>query len=112
MVESIAGAILIDTKLNLDEVWKIYKPLLTPFVTPDKLELPPLRELIELCDSLGYFIKDKCTRKGETFHAELRLQLQDALLIGEGYERTRKASRGEAAHRLLVQLEVKCCLLQ
>ncbi|XP_050938034.1 endoribonuclease Dicer homolog 3a isoform X2 [Cucumis melo] len=107
MVESIAGAILIDTKLNLDEVWKIYKPLLTPFVTPDKLELPPLRELIELCDSLGYFIKDKCTRKGETFHAELRLQLQDALLIGEGYERTRKASRGEAAHRLLVQLETR-----
>lgn len=112
MVESIAGAILVDTKLNLDEVWKIYKPLLTPFVTPDKLELPPLRELIELCDSLGYFIKDKCTRKGEIFHAELRLQLQDALLIGEGYERTRKAARGEAAHRLLVQLEVKCCLLE
>ncbi|KAG6599127.1 Endoribonuclease Dicer-like 3a, partial [Cucurbita argyrosperma subsp. sororia] len=107
MVESIAGAILIDTKLNLDEVWKIYKPLLTPLVTPDKLELPPLRELIELCDSLGYFIKDKCTRKGEIFHAELRLQLQDVLLVGEGYERTRKASRGEAAQRILVQLETR-----
>ncbi|XP_022132011.1 endoribonuclease Dicer homolog 3a isoform X2 [Momordica charantia] len=107
MVESIAGAILIDTELNLDEVWRIYKPLLTPFVTPDKLELQPLRELIELCDSLGYFIKDKCTRKGEIIHAELRLQLQDVLLIGEGYERTRKAARGEAAHRLLVQLETR-----
>lgn len=56
-MESIAGAILIDTKLNLDEVWRIFKPILSPIVTPDKLELPPLRELIELCDSLGYFIK-------------------------------------------------------
>ena len=27
VVESIAGAILIDTKLNLDEVWRIFKPL-------------------------------------------------------------------------------------
>ncbi|KAH0969724.1 hypothetical protein GBA52_028320 [Prunus armeniaca] len=53
MVESIAGAILIDSKLDLDEVWRIFKPLLSPIVTPDKLELPPLRELIELCDSLG-----------------------------------------------------------
>ncbi|KAJ1382263.1 Ribonuclease III domain [Sesbania bispinosa] len=53
LVESIAGAILIDTKLNLDEVWKVFNPLLSPIVTPDKLELPPLRELNQLCDSLG-----------------------------------------------------------
>ncbi|XP_030926476.1 endoribonuclease Dicer homolog 3-like [Quercus lobata] len=41
MVESIARAILLDTKLNLNEVWRIYKPLLSPIVTPDKLELHP-----------------------------------------------------------------------
>nr|XP_004292050.2 PREDICTED: endoribonuclease Dicer homolog 3-like [Fragaria vesca subsp. vesca] len=105
MVESIAGAILIDTELNLDEVWRVYRPLLSPIVTPEKLELPPLRELIELCGSLGYFYKEETEKKGETVHAKLSVQLKDDLLIGEGNERTKKAAKGEAAHRLLKELE-------
>lgn len=105
LVESIAGAILIDTKLNLNEVWRIFKPLLSPIVTPDKLELPPLRELNELCDSLGYFIKEKCTNKGELVHAELRLQMIDVLLVGEGCGRNKKAAKGQAAAQLLKNLE-------
>ncbi|KAA3486194.1 endoribonuclease Dicer-like protein 3-like [Gossypium australe] len=59
LIESIIAAILIDTNLNLDEVWRIVEPLLSLIVTPDKLELPPLRELNELCDSLGVFHKGK-----------------------------------------------------
>ncbi|KDO73671.1 hypothetical protein CISIN_1g0003791mg, partial [Citrus sinensis] len=106
LLESIVGAVLIDTKLNLDEVWRIFKPILSPIVTPDKLELPPLRELIELCDSLGYFVKENCTLKGEMVHAELRLQLKDVLLVGEGQERSRKAAKGKAASQLLKKLEV------
>ena len=106
LVESIVGAILIDTNLNLDEVWRIVEPLLSPIVTPDKLELPPLRELNELCDSLGYFIKEKCVNKGEMVHAELRLQLDDILLVGEGFDRSRKVAKGKAASYLLKELEV------
>lgn len=105
-MESIVGAILIDSKLNLDEVWRICKPLLSPIVTPDKLELPPLRELNELCDSLGYFINTKCAHKGEMVQAELRLQLEDTLLVGQGLERSAKAAKGNAASQLLKQLEV------
>ncbi|PHU09303.1 Endoribonuclease Dicer -like protein 3 [Capsicum chinense] len=106
LVESIAGAVLIDTKLNLDEVWKIFKPLLSPIVTPDKLELPPLRELIELCDSLGYFLKDHCVVKGDSVNAELRLQLKDELLVAEGSGQTRKNAKAQAALKLLKDLEV------
>ncbi|XVE97781.1 hypothetical protein REPUB_Repub03eG0048300 [Reevesia pubescens] len=105
LVESIIGAILIDTNLNLDEVWRIVEPLLSPIVTPDKLELPPLRELNELCDSLGYFIKEKCVNKGEIVHAELRLQLDNILLVGEGFDRSRKVAKGKAASYLLKELE-------
>ncbi|XP_050268142.1 endoribonuclease Dicer homolog 3a isoform X1 [Quercus robur] len=105
MVESIAGAILLDTKLNLNEVWRIYKPLLSPIVTPDKLELHPFRKLNELCASRGYFIKEKFIKKGDMVHAELSLQLKDVLLIGEGYEGGKKFARGEAACRLLKELE-------
>ncbi|XP_022754727.1 endoribonuclease Dicer homolog 3 isoform X2 [Durio zibethinus] len=105
LVESIVGAILIDTNLNLDEVWRIVEPLVSPIVTPDKLELPPLRELNELCDSLGYFIKESCINKGEIVHAELRLQLDDILLVGEGFDRSRKVAKGKAASYLLKELE-------
>ncbi|GMH08010.1 hypothetical protein Nepgr_009850 [Nepenthes gracilis] len=105
LVESIAGAILIDTKLDLNEVWRIFEPLLSPIVTPDKLELPPLRQLNELCDSLGYFIKENCINDQEMVHVELRLQLKDILIIGEGIDKSRKTSKGQAAVHLLKDLQ-------
>ncbi|KAK6129787.1 hypothetical protein DH2020_036494 [Rehmannia glutinosa] len=107
LVESIAGAVLIDSKLNLDEVWKVFKPLLSPIVTPDKLELPPTRELNELCDSLGYFIKEHFIPKGDTVHAVLKLQLEDVLLDGQGRGPNSKAAKGMAALHLLKELELR-----
>ncbi|KAL5559568.1 hypothetical protein UlMin_035779 [Ulmus minor] len=107
LVESIVGAVLIDTKLNLEEVWRIFNPLLSPFVTPDKLELPPYRELNELCDSVGYSMKQKCTKKGEITHVVLSLQVKDVMLTGEGSDRNRKTARGQAARCLLKDLEVR-----
>ncbi|XP_011002830.1 PREDICTED: endoribonuclease Dicer homolog 3-like isoform X2 [Populus euphratica] len=105
LIESIAGALLIDTELNLDGVWRIFKPLLSPIVTPEKLELPPLRELVELCDSIGVFVKEKCTKKAEMVHAQLWVQLDSELLSGEGYEKNRKAAKGKAASCLLKKLQ-------
>ncbi|KAL8107399.1 endoribonuclease Dicer homolog 3-like [Apium graveolens] len=105
LVESIAGAILIDSRLNVDEVWRVYKPILSPIVTPDKFELPPLRQLVELCDSLGFFHKENCFTKGETVFAELSVQLKDTLLFGEGYGQNRKSAKGNAALQLLQKLE-------
>lgn len=111
LVESIAGAVLIDSKLNLDEVWKVFKPILSPIVTPDKLELPPSRELTELCDSLGYFIKERFLTKGDIVHAELKLQLESVLLNGHGSGPNSKAAKGMAALQLLKKLEVSLCFI-
>lgn len=108
LVESIAGAILIDTKLDLDQVWKVFNPLLSPIVTPDKLELPPLRELNQLCESLGYFVKVKvkCDKKGFMDHVVLSVQLPNALLVREGRGPNKKSAKGDAAYHLLKDLEV------
>lgn len=106
MVESIAGAILIDTYLNLDKVWEVFKPLLCPMITPDKLELPPLRELIELCSHLGFFINTTCTKHGDEVVAELTVQLKDDLLVGYGHDINRKAAKAQAALVLLNELKV------
>ncbi|OAY54204.1 endoribonuclease Dicer homolog 3 isoform X4 [Manihot esculenta] len=104
-LESVAGAVLVDTKFNLDEVWRIFKPLLSPIATPESLELPPMRELTELCDSHGYSKKETCSIKNDIVHAHLRLQLNDVLLVGDGYDRNRKAAKGKAASHLLKELE-------
>ncbi|CAH8391700.1 unnamed protein product [Eruca vesicaria subsp. sativa] len=105
VVESIAGALLIDTRLDLEEVWRVFEPLLSPLVTPDKLQLPPYRELSELCDSLGYFFRVKCANDGVKAQAMIQLQLDDALLTGDGSEQTNKLALGKAASHLLKQLE-------
>ncbi|XXG48939.1 hypothetical protein AAC387_Pa02g3257 [Persea americana] len=105
LVESISGAILVDTGLNVERVWEIYEPLLAPIVTPDKLELPPLRQLIELCDHLGYCISRKCTNTGEKVVAQLGVQLKDVLLLRQGCDRNRKSAKAQAALQLLNDLK-------
>ncbi|CAA6660912.1 unnamed protein product [Spirodela intermedia] len=97
IVESIAGAILIDSNLDLDAVWKVFQSLLSPIVTPDNLELPPLRALTELCASRGYFVHTNYTKSSDDIVAELRVQLEGVLLVRQGRDTSKKAAKGRAA---------------
>uniref|UniRef100_A0A1D1ZF59 Endoribonuclease Dicer 3a n=1 Tax=Anthurium amnicola TaxID=1678845 RepID=A0A1D1ZF59_9ARAE len=107
IVESIAGAVLIDSNLDLDKVWELFEPLLSPIVTPYDLELAPFRELTELCASCGYFISITCSNEGDIVVAELRVQLKDVLLVRQGRDKNGKAAKGSAAILLLEDLEEK-----
>lgn len=104
-MESIAGAIFIDTDFNVDLVWEIVEPLLSPMITPDKLALPPYRELLELCSHLGCFINLKCTSKGEEVIIEMSVQLRDELLIAQGHDRNKKSAKAKAAACILEDLK-------
>ncbi|KAK7303573.1 hypothetical protein RJT34_14482 [Clitoria ternatea] len=57
IIESLAGAILVDSNFNEDVVWQSIRPLLEPLVTPQTLTLHPTRELYELCQKRNYYIK-------------------------------------------------------
>nr|CDM85593.1 unnamed protein product [Triticum aestivum] len=110
VVESIAGAILIDRKLDLEVVWGIFKPLLSPIVTPEKLELPPFRELLEWCNKSGYFLGIKCTdgikrTDGDKIEATLNVQLKETLLVRQGCGKSKKDAKAHAASMLLKDLE-------
>ena len=106
IVESIAGAILIDTKFDLDVVWRVFKPLLSPIVTPENLELPPFRELHEWCDKSGYFLGIKCENREDNIMATLNLQLKDLLLVRQGRGKNKVDAKAHAASLLLRDLEV------
>lgn len=61
---------------------------------------------MDMCDLLGYLVKDACRTKGDTVILELHLQLKDDLLVGTGSGSTKKVARGQAALRFLIELEV------
>ena len=82
IMESITVAIFIDVNFNVDMVWKIVEPLLSPMITPDKLALPLYRELLELCSHLGCFINSKCTSKGEELIIEILVLYQFKRQLG------------------------------
>ncbi|XP_045805970.1 endoribonuclease Dicer homolog 2-like isoform X2 [Trifolium pratense] len=57
VIESLAGAILVDSGYNKEVVWQSIRPLLEPLVTPDTLTIHPVRELTELCQKMNYTMK-------------------------------------------------------
>ncbi|KAE9599183.1 putative ribonuclease III post-transcriptional gene silencing PAZ-Argonaute family [Lupinus albus] len=54
IIESLAGAILVDSGYNKEVVWQSIRQLLEPLVTLETLKLHPVRELTELCQREGY----------------------------------------------------------
>ncbi|XP_059664486.1 ribonuclease 3-like protein 3 [Cornus florida] len=49
IVESVIGAVFVDSNSSLDTTWKVAKSLLEPLITPDELQLHPVTKLYELC---------------------------------------------------------------
>lgn len=63
VIESIAGAIYIDSKHNKEAVWRSMKRLLEPLATPQTVEHDPVKELQELCDYKSYSVSYKKTHE-------------------------------------------------
>ncbi|KAM7272342.1 hypothetical protein ACFE04_027005 [Oxalis oulophora] len=49
VIESLAGAILVDSGYNKEVVFRSIRPLLEPLITPDTVRVHPVKELMELC---------------------------------------------------------------
>lgn len=57
VIESLAGAILVDSGYRKDIVFNSIRPLLEPMVSPETVRLQPTRELYELCQKEHYVMK-------------------------------------------------------
>uniref|UniRef100_A0A2P2JM52 Endoribonuclease Dicer homolog 2 n=1 Tax=Rhizophora mucronata TaxID=61149 RepID=A0A2P2JM52_RHIMU len=64
VIESLAGAILVDSGYNKEAVFKSIMPLLEPLITPETVRFHPVRELNELCQ------KQNFERKRHIFSSE------------------------------------------
>ena len=107
LIESIAGAILVDTRLKPNVVWDKLYNILFPIVTPETMVPQPLRELYELCNRHHYEYNWKpITARGEIFMVTVQIELEDISIHGEGSDNNTKFSMTKAAKHALAQLRV------
>ncbi|CAL4917737.1 unnamed protein product [Urochloa decumbens] len=84
VIESIAGAIYIDSKCDKEVVWRSMKPLLEPLATPDTLDADPVKELQEFCDGKAYSITYTVTHEDRVSSVVAEVQTK-----GTAYTATR-----------------------
>ncbi|KAH9654546.1 Dicer-like protein 4 [Citrus sinensis] len=77
LVESSLGAILLDSGFNLNTVWKIMLSFLDPILKFSNLQLNPIRELLELCNSYDLDLQFPSLKKGGKFLAEAKVAVKD-----------------------------------
>ena len=107
ILESISGAILVDSRLRLDVVWEKIKPILSPIVTPQTVELQPLRELHELCAQKHYkYNWMTITKKGNVNGATVKIEVKQSIVFGEGSDINERFAKTKAAKHALEKLKV------
>ncbi|GAB4861487.1 Dicer-like protein 1 [Ancistrocladus abbreviatus] len=104
IVESIAGAIFLDSRRDTAAVWKVFQPLLQPMVTPETLPMHPVRELQERCQQQAEGLEYKATRNGNLATVEVYV---DGVQIGMAQNPQKKMAQKLAARNALLVLKEK-----
>ncbi|KAG0553607.1 hypothetical protein KC19_12G024900 [Ceratodon purpureus] len=108
LVESIAGAILLDTCFDLDKVWAVMMPLLEPIVTPDTLDLHPVTDLEELCAREGFNLNfyDQHSKDKRTSTVKYEIHINDEICVdGISCQLKKKIAKKDAAWKVLSKLK-------
>ncbi|XP_002989272.2 endoribonuclease Dicer homolog 1 [Selaginella moellendorffii] len=100
--QSLVGALYIDSGLNLDQVWKVFEPLLQPLVTPEAVPIHPVRELYELCDKHMKKLEWDYSLSGDLFLARA---LVGNKVLGRGTNVQKKMAKKLAAINAIAKLD-------
>eukprot|EP00850_Spirogloea_muscicola_P002335 SM000009S23464 [mRNA] locus=s9:79580:90948:- [translate_table: standard] len=105
LLESLAGAVFVDTGYDMAATWRIFEPLITPLPTPDTVQLQANRALQELCQRNGlkleYVLR---TRDGEP-GVDVDVVIEGAVLTSAGHDQSRTTARKLAAVRAFNMLK-------
>uniref|UniRef100_A0A5B7C3V7 Endoribonuclease Dicer homolog 1 n=1 Tax=Davidia involucrata TaxID=16924 RepID=A0A5B7C3V7_DAVIN len=104
IVESIAGAIFLDSGRDTAVVWRVFQPLLHPMVTPETLPMHPVRELQERCQQQAEGLEYRATRSGNLATVEVFI---DGIQVGIAQNPQKKMAQKLAARNALVTLKEK-----
>ncbi|KAK8962336.1 Ribonuclease 3-like protein 3 [Platanthera guangdongensis] len=103
IVESVIGAIFIDSNSSLETVWKVFRRVAEPLIGPDTLGKHPVSELYQLCQKNRMnvsFMKDTWT---ESTSVDV---LVDGCLFGSGMCSKKEIAQNRAAKAALDRLKM------
>lgn len=75
VIESLAGAILVDSGYRKDIVFNSIRPLLEPMISPETVRRQPTRELYELCQK-EHFVMKKAVVSCENGKASITIEVE------------------------------------
>ncbi|KAJ1385905.1 Ribonuclease III domain [Sesbania bispinosa] len=108
LVESCVGAILLDSGFNLNKVWKIMTSFLDPIMKfSSSLQLSPIRDLQELCQSHNLdllFLPSKLTK---TFSVEAKVTGNGICETAFGISQNKKEASRIASQKIFSNLKAQ-----
>ncbi|OVA00281.1 Ribonuclease III domain [Macleaya cordata] len=107
LVESCVGAMLLDTGFNLNDVWKIMLSFLDPIMSFSSLQLNPVRELQELCQSLKWDVQFHESKKGGNFLVKAEVCGKHVHLTSSATNRSKKAATRTVAREIFSKLKAQ-----
>ncbi|XP_020549658.1 dicer-like protein 4 isoform X2 [Sesamum indicum] len=100
LVESCMGAVFLDTGFDLNHVWKIMLSLLDPIISFSKLQMNPLRELHELCQSYNWEVQFSSSKRDGKFIVEAKVDEGKVCATASATNISGKVARRMAARQL------------
>ncbi|KAJ1413779.1 Ribonuclease III domain [Sesbania bispinosa] len=101
VIESIAGAIFVDSGYKKEVVFQSIKPLLEPLVTPETAKRHPIKELKELCQREHYERKETMDEDGTSVTIEVEV---DGITHKHTAKATNKAIARKVASKEVLKL--------
>ncbi|KAJ8768160.1 hypothetical protein K2173_021100 [Erythroxylum novogranatense] len=105
LVESCLGAILLETGFDLNCIWKMMLSFFDSILDFSDLQLNPVRELQELCQSRNWDLQFPTQKKGRTFMAEAKVSSSDVCVSASASNSNRKEAIRTAAEQVFVKLK-------
>ncbi|ONH95036.1 hypothetical protein PRUPE_7G047900 [Prunus persica] len=97
IIESLAGAIFVDSEYDKNAVFKSIRPLLEPLVSPETMPLNPAKEFHDYCQKMQYIMK-KPVKSIQNGVATRTIEVEANGVVK--YTHTSTASNNDTAKRL------------
>ncbi|KAG0493985.1 hypothetical protein HPP92_004979 [Vanilla planifolia] len=101
VVESVAAAIYLDSKLDLAELWKVFRGILEPIVTAETLNEQPVTHIYHLCQKQGMSIEFKSWKEDNKSISNVFV---DGVLLGVGFSEQKHIAKLNAARDALLKM--------
>lgn len=106
LVESFLGALFLDCGFNLNHVWTMMLSFLDPVKNLSNLQISPVKELIELCQSYKWDREISVTKKDGAFSVELKVTKKGCCLTASATGRNKREGTKKAAQLMIKYLKV------